>query len=439
MLTQQMFREAISDHQKDWAARNIKIVDWYRIILLDDSDLRQEDMEVVISNDPKTFFKRAVRLLSSGVTHSIPTDLLTHPEMVEVNPMVKFLEIEWRRLSSRRQRAGRHPWLYEFASFLLATGWYDILTYASQNDGLVADIRNPYECFPKFGMDGLESHIHIYSITTKEANRKCKANGWTLPFQFSLSNRVIPIYDYWYYDNEGYVCNALMMDTEIVKPETRERFDEIPIQCGPVGGLPDRGSIIPDTTGDLAWQSHVGESIVADNEGVYINENKMLSFTQQVIRDVAQPKMGEWSNTDTALLNPDTMYKRGAIFRMAPGEDIRPIGTPALPVELSLHAQKLEGMIQRGSFPWSMYGSLTTPLTLTMMNQVTAAAQEILAPFVDTTSEVIANIDNTWISQMKKLRLEVDGGRFQKGSQISLRLRWMLVSQYLEILFSGPH
>lgn len=405
-----------AEHKKLWYKRNEKFEDWYRILTLDDSDIYQEDMECVISNDPKTFYKRAVKMLSSGITHGIPTDLIAKPELVDTSTIIKFLEMQWHDKSRAYRRRGRLPWMQEFVSFLLATGWYDVLVYGNQSDGLIAEVRNPANCYPKFGSEGegIVSHFHIYSISAEEATRKCQLHHWPLSREFSKGPVIV--YDYWFLDEIGFVNNAIVMRDQVVKDVTKMPFLHIPILSGFATGMPDRGAILKDQQ----WQSRLGESIIADNEDVYKNYNKQLSFTQQLIRDVAQAKWFERSESDTQILNPDTMYRRGAIFRLGPGDEVGPIGTPALPVEISLHTRNMEDMIQRGSFPYSMFGGLTQQITSYAMNQIASAAQEILSPYADAIKEVIGDIDNIWLNAMRRNKLTIDG--------------WQLPSMFPEFL-----
>ena len=393
--------------QSFWRSRNERFEDWYRLVTLDDSDLYQEDMEVVISNDPKTFFKRAVRLLSTNINHTIPTDILANADQVDVTPVVNVLNDLWRKLDLKSRRRGRMPWMQEFVSFLLLTGWYDVLAYADHVDGAVAVARNPAECFPWFTEDGLDQHAHIYSTDYRSANNKCLRLGWPLLKQFTYrSGRGgnVTIYDYWCMDVDG-VWNGVVIDTLLVKPMTPMPFNSIPILSGPANGLPDRDVIVPN----YDWQGRIGEGLLADVEEVTINYNKHLSFVQQIIRDVAQPKWFEKSTGDTQILNPDTIYTRGAIFRMGLTEDVGPIQPPSLPIEVSLHTRELQGMIQRGSFPWTMYGSLMQSITSYTMAQISAAAKEVLADFADTIQYVITEIDNIWILQMASRNIVIDG------------------------------
>jgi len=391
-----------------WEVRRRKFEDWYRLLTLDDSDLYQEDMEVVISNDPKTFFKLAVRLLAANITHSIPTDILANADEVDVSPVINMLNDLWRKLDLKSRRRGHLPWMNEFVAFLLITGWYDVLAYADHTDGAVAVARNPGECFPQFGEEGLEKHAHIYTIDYQSAVLKCKRNNWTVPNFTPRSGRAggVRVYDYWCEDELG-VWNGVVIDTLLVKPMTIEspRFTSIPIICGPVNGLPDRDVLVEQ----YDWQGRVGEGILADIEEATINYNKHLSFVQQIVRDVAQPKWFEKSTGDTQILNPDTIYTRGAIFRMGITEDVGPVQPPSLPIEISLHTRELQGMIQRGSFPWTMYGSLIQSVTSYTMAQISETAKKILSDFVDAMKYVISEVDNIWIYQMATKGIVIDG------------------------------
>ena len=60
--------------KSNWSVRDKKIRDWYDILRLKD-DLKQEGMETVTANDPKTGYNLGKHLMtSSTIAHKIPID-----------------------------------------------------------------------------------------------------------------------------------------------------------------------------------------------------------------------------------------------------------------------------------------------------------------------------------------------------------------------------
>ncbi|KKK85952.1 hypothetical protein LCGC14_2768120, partial [marine sediment metagenome] len=103
----------------------------------------------------------------------------------------------------------------------------------------------------------------------------------------------------------------------------------MPIYVAPVGGLPDMGSLtegmIPTYSSTLKlhtqevsterWKAELGQSIIATNEHIYRTWNKWWSFSLQLLRDTAQPRIFERSRSGKAIVKPEDVFRRGAIFR----------------------------------------------------------------------------------------------------------------------------
>jgi len=163
------------------------------------------------------------------------------------------------------------------------------------------------------------------------------------------------------------------------------------IFISPVGGLPDRGAI------DSKWQEHFGESIVATNEELTKNYNKMITFAQQLMRDTANPRWFERSSGDTPILREEDLFKRGAIFRGAVGEDVGPLAVPPIPVELRTMLFDYQNMLQRGMFPWAIFGNIQMQMSYLAMANVASAALQVLTPYMDAFRGLRSDVNDYWI------------------------------------------
>ena len=411
--------ELAAEHTNMWRERNKKFEDWFKLIILDDSKIRQTDMECVISNDPNTLYEKASGILCSGIAHRVPTDDIPNPETVDTNSISKFLSSIWESKDRIQRRRARPEVIKELVDFLLITGWYDVMAYGLPEDGLVAEVRNPAECFPMYGDSGLVSHFRVFNLNREDALRRVALNGWTLSRAINPRTLSVKVHDFWFLDDFNRVYNSILIDNKTVKPPTLMTFLEIPILSGVASGMPDRGVIMP---GDQKWSSRVGRSIVVSNESLYNNLDRQLSFTQQIIRDTAQFKTLEKSSTDTPIVSPETINKRGAIFRMGTDEDVSAMALPPLPVEISLHGRTLEDMIQRGGFPWSIYGIEAAQMGAYAEARMSTAVKEGLKIYSKAMTYVLSEIDNIWLDAMRLYSMSIGGWAIPENIPPSIRV-----------------
>ena len=415
-----------------WSTRDKKIRDWYKILQLEDK-LKQEGMESVVSNDPKTGYNLGRWLLiSSIISHKIEGEELSPEEVTATSQLESYITKRWASEEERYRRSGRQRFTSKLVSLLLATGWYSIFAMVTP-DRAWAEIWNPIEVYPEFGSDGLIEVAHIYTMTPAEANRKVKLQGWTTKQRITHN---VNLYDYWGFDDDGDITNTIVLGTEYVKEPEKDIYinnlmqklgeSTMPVFTSPCGGLPDEGSIATNKK----WQENFGESIVATNEQMTLTYNKMLSFIQQASRNAAQARWYEKSTGDTPIVTEELADKWGAIFRMGPNDDIGFIQPPAIPVELRTAMFEYSNMIQRGLFPWVLHGNLQQQLSYLAMANVASSALQQLTPYQEGLEGALSDIDNFWFQMMKVNRFNPhrfsmpsnlpDGFRFKVSSEIQI-------------------
>jgi len=398
-----VIREA-TELQKEWQVRNDRFREMYKVLLLTD-ELKQKDMESFIGNDPRTFYNMSLHLLTPDV---IPHKLaLTDGRAGEIQAtnVNRFLDRQWNRLNRLSRRRGRQSWLRSLAGYVLATGWYSVLAMALE-DELIAEVWNPAEVFPDFGDEDLTRCAHRYKLSAAAARRKLKIKGWKYT---GMVNQPLHVIDYWYTE-EDVVRNVIVMGSQIVKPDTDTPFGNIPILVSPVGGLPDRGVIMDDES----WKAHVGESILDTNSEVYKNYNKQMTFLQQLLRDVAQQRWVEYTNSE-GILDEDSIFKRGAIFRASPEDRVGPLEVQPVPVEIQTQLFNIQNMIQRGGLPWALFGNVQQEIASFLMSQITAAAHQILKPYKDAVNAVLEDVDSSWLKHMRDKNLHPYGFSLPPG------------------------
>lgn len=388
-------KERCRNLQRKWNTRRTKFVDWYNILLLKD-ELEQEGMESVTSNDPRTGYNLAKHLLTSSIiSHKIPIEELTPEQIPATTYLESYITKRWANTEKQYRRMGRQSWLGELVGLLLAGGWYSVFAMVTP-DRVWTELWHPAEVFPDFGSEGLVECAHIYVLSASAVNRKIKLMGWkvTQPFRGNTT-----IYDHWDYDDDGNVANSIIIGNDYVKLPTKElTLEEIPIFTGPVGGLPDRGSIV----GGNRWQEHFGESIVATNEELAKNYNKMRSFAQQATREAAQARWLELSSGDTPILTEESLSRWGSIHRGAVGESAGPLQPPALPAELTSIMFTYQNELQRGLFPWAVFGNIQQQISYLAMANIASASLQVLTPYMDAIKGLLTDIDNFWIRMIRK-------------------------------------
>lgn len=377
----------------NWRTRERKIKDWYKVLRLED-ELKQEGMESVTSNDPRTGYNLGKHLMTSSiVADKINQEDLNPLEVESTSYLEGYVAKRWADEEKRYRRMGRQSFKGELIGLMLATGWYCVFSIVEEGR-IWSEVYNPLEVFPEFGSAdiGLVENAHIYTMKAAIANRKAKIMGWSIKRPFTHNTT---LYDYWGFDDDGDVVNGIVLGQEFVKPLVKDpilsELGVLPLFISPVGGLPDRGTIDPK------WQEHFGESLVATNEELTKNYNKMITFAQQLMRDTANPRWFEQSSGDTPILREEDLFKRGAIFRGAPNESVGPLAVPPIPVELRTMLFDYQNMLQRGLFPWAIFGNIQMQMSYLAMANIASAALQVLTPYMDAFRGLRSDINDYWI------------------------------------------
>ncbi len=393
--------------RSNWSTRDRKIRQWYDLLTLKD-ELAQEGMESVAGNDPRTGFNLAKHLMTSSiVAHKVPIENLEKDQISSTSELAEFLTKRWAAEEKRYRSIGRQSLKGEIVADMLATGWYSVFSMVT-NDRIWTENWSPIEVYPEFGREGLIEAVHIYSMSPAEANRKAAMMGWEVKRAFSHNTS---LYDYWGFDDDGDTVNGIVLGTELVKQLVKDiplsKLHRLPLFISPVGGLPDRGSISSWTSdkGSNAanrWQEHYGEALVATNEDLTKNYNKMLTFTQQLMRDTAQPRWLELSSGESPILTEENLFKRGTVFKGSPGESVFPLPVPPIPVELRTMMFDYQNMLQRGLFPWAIFGNIQQQMSYLAMASIASAALQVLTPYMEGYKGLFADLDNYHWQMMKE-------------------------------------
>lgn len=416
-----------NDLKAFWASRNEAMKRWYRLIEMVD-ELKTEKMESFVGNDPRALYNLVLHLLDTNIPHRVKEyDMSDFSVAKAVSEVSRYFKMHWKDAQDSFRRANpRQGLMRTFIGFLLATGWYSMLSMMS-DDGkrTYKEPWNPMEVYPMWdGMQGLDEVAHIYAASPRFAVNLAKRNGWKFSSPFdqwiATVGYSITIYDYWWLElSDTYpfnmaVWNAVVIGRDLVKFE-QTRFKRIPIYIAPVGGLPDMGvlteGMIPTYSSTLKlqtqdvivdrWKAEIGQAIIATNENIYRTWNKWWSFSLQLLRDTAQPRIFERSRSGKSIVKPEDVFRRGAIFRGGPDDAVEFIGTPPIPLELRSTQLDLEAMMQRGGVSWAMHGAIAGQVSAYVMSQIAASANQVMKPFHQAIVDALSDMDNDDLADIK--------------------------------------
>ena len=421
-----------------WKPRNDAMKRWYRLIEMID-ELKTEKMESFVGNDPRALYNLVLHLLDTDIPHRVKDyDMADFAVAEAVAEVGRYFKISWKDAQNNFRRSNpRQGLMRTFIGFMLATGWYSMFSI-NTDDGkrTYKEPWNPMEVYPMWdGMLGLSEVAHVYSISPLSAINLAKRNGWAFSSPFNqwraIAGNNVPIYDYWWVEIADEfpfiltVWNAIVIGNDLVKYE-RTRFKRIPVYVAPVGGLPDMGTltegVIPTYSSTLKlqtqdvvterWKAEIGQAIIATNENIYRTWNKWWSFSLQLLRDTAQPRIFERSRSGKAIVKPEDVFRRGAIFRGGPDDAVDFIGAPPIPLELRSTQLDLEAMMQRGGVSWAMHGAVAGQITAYVMSQIAASANQVMKPFHQAIVDALSDMDNDDLQDIRDRGIKPYGWKY---------------------------
>ena len=387
----------------DWSSRNKEFKDMYKLLTLDNSSIKREGMEYMISNEPATFFNMAIHILTPNpLTHRVLTYPLTPAQIVMTSEVEDIIKRGWLEVDKTRRQWGKESWFREVMTYLLLYGWYAVFVMADDNS-LIADVWNPANTFPEFSDAGMSRVCRIVNMPKKAAQSLAISKQWSLSTQQVQSmGATVDLYDYWEMVN-GKPTNSIVIDTILVKPPTPINWStNIPVRVGTVNGLVDYGEI----TSASDSQKRMGRGILSTNKDLYTMYNKQLTFRQQMMRDTAQAKYWQKLRGKEKILTPEKMKQYGAIFTVNEGEEIGLLQSNILPAEMTSGIYATESALQRGAFPWTLYGNVSGAMSSFTMSQIAVAAQQVLAPYYEGYKNLVSDIDMDWLTIMMNSKVK---------------------------------
>ena len=373
-------------------------------------ELAQGNMESFVTNDPRTLWNMATFLLEpKPLTHTlsrIDAAPLNQEEALAARMIEALLTRTWTTRSRRHMRRGGSTWFSEFIGNLTATGWYAVPFFAA-TDKLFVDYWKPSQIYPVFSDDedmGLEALARIWELPYRRAIALAHREKWDTSLLPAKRTSNVKITQYWTMTSAGAEM-AVLYDMTIVR-DGPTAFDTIPVITGGVGGIPAntldnikvKTSDPQNRVTDADPIALRGQSIIATNEQVFKAMNRQGSFVQQILHDIANPKTWEKSAVGRPIINdPDELTRRGAHFRLGIDDELGVLNQPGIPAEASQLLFNLRNMAQRGGFSDITFGNFVQEVTVGLMSQAAESAQQILAPYFNTTRFVFTEVSQSWL------------------------------------------
>ena len=384
--------------KSNWNTRRDKFLKWYQTLTLKDV-LEQEGMESVVTNDPRTGYNLAKHLLTTmTITDRIPSEGLDNIHLPGITYLEEFATRHWQLTERRYRNKGRQGFNDLLFAWMLATGWYSVYSVVTDKS-IVTDVLPPGEVYPDYGPDELTEVVHIYPLSSSAANLKCRKNGWELKRAFTTT---IYCYDHYMFDTDGDVAHCTIMDTQfVIQPQKMpdlSKVHRLPYFVGPVGGLPDMGNI---TTGK-EWQEHFGEALIATNDDLNLQYNKMRTYAQQAARTAAQPHWLELSSGQgSPIATEASMSRWGSILRGQTGESVTALSPPPIPVELTNILFNYQNELQRGLFPAAVFGNTQQQMSYLAMANIASASMQVLTPYLNGAIGLRSDLNNYHFDMVK--------------------------------------
>ncbi|MBT9132886.1 MAG: hypothetical protein DDT33_01416 [Firmicutes bacterium] len=392
-MTEKEIKEDISTLKRSWSSRKTKFNQWYTALRLVDT-LKAEKMESVVVNDPRTFFSMAHYLLTTGETRHISPVVSDSPTELDKQATIeRGIQYMWRLVDSRRQHNSNPSFLSELNFYLLLLGWYSLILSIDENGLLIPHLWSPANVFPRFSSNNLAAAVHSYTLPVQDAISKASAKGWNYNARMTSGN--VTLDDYFFYDEYNILQNIIFIDEKNVTDIICR--DDMMLLISPVGGFPDRGSLLPG----VEWQGLIGQGILETNMSTNEALNKQKSFEQQILRTTAEPKYQEFSASPQAT--PEHLREHSPLFHYAPGEaGLQPVAQNPIPLEIRTSLLDMEKRMAKGSFSDAVYGMVAGQPGYALSQLASSSANQILYPYMEAKHFILAECDKFWLKNLKK-------------------------------------
>lgn len=380
-----------------WAPRTRAFERWDALRNLTEGP-REVGLESMVTNDARTMFALAVFLASAAQPkRSVSIGSQGPRAQRKSGKSERAVSSWWSEIDERRLKSGLEPFRYDLAYWMCLYGWYATM-YGVDDKGIpFATALDPSGAYPQFA-DGLARFVYSYDSTLAGARLIGKRYGTTIRGRDDL--QPCRIAEWWHRDSEEGTCHHAIMASGLkrgwvflAEPE-EVNTPEIPVLCGSVAGSPKR---------DGKGQKDAG-SVFYENERVYADFNRWLSFLMTLSKEHAQaPIIARNIEIDPTQLRPMDIRDTSAVITTDdPEAAILRVGPGPAVVEVQQFLGIIDAMLQRGGFPYIIYGGLGRELSGFAISQLLQAAERRIGPQVDRMAAIDSIISQAWLEDYKK-------------------------------------
>ena len=333
------------------------------------------DFRSFTSNEPQTFLRKVVSLLSEAkLLIQVPYGMAQEEERFRYDLAERFYYGLLHSVDERLRKQVQPELQDQLSGLVPLRGWGALrVLLRNREDGTsfadikVWDARNVHW---QTGDDGLEWICY-------KSNRTAKAVRAEYP-DVDLGNftddDVIDVYDF--YDSEH---NTVIGDGVLLKEPTEHGSPRTPAVVMPVGPMPRMWAANDNEGEDNDTESDYGESIFAPNRGVYKSINEIFSiYLELAAKQLHQTYV---HNTDEEGDEwEDNPNSSDAVITIAKEDKFAPLPRIETTKDVSLLAQSVTGMLQRGALPYTAYGELSVAISGYAITQLNQQHLTVVAP-----------------------------------------------------------
>lgn len=223
----------------------------------------------------------------------------------------------------------------------------------------------------------------------------------------------VEVFDCWWSELEGqreHIWNltALAGGEALLEPYEHRNLDHIPVYMirafGPdVDGLADYRDVARSV--ETTW-----ETIYTANRNIYPWINRIFTLYGLYLRQYA---IGPWFAKGTGFTEQqlkDAIRPFGVIQSPNPNAVMGPLAPPEMAQEVKEFFNALQGMEQRGSVPFSIFGQISFELSGFAVNQLQGAASMVASPLAKQMAWAYRLATDELITQFR-----------QRGSKVTIR------------------
>ena len=396
-----------------WQPRNARIDEWVRLETLFDTNANK-GMESAVTNDPATLMAMAVHLLSSQpVKHRVKVGGQDRSAYAEAGTLERGLEGWWNLVDEMAFFSGRDSTNRELAYWLTLTGWHaEMLGVTEDTNGEllpVFDMFDPREAYPEYGArtEGLRSFARKWNTTLGEAQGLAMSNGVSLTHVAGDPTQTVSIIDYYQVVMDKVLNWAVFMTpnnkgVEWAKMERVMENGRIPILCGPVAGSPWR-RLSSTSVGRDDWKQRIGMSVLEANRGLWTKYNEYYSLLIEVAKNHAEPDKIR-KRLEMGGERVDEIGQGGRVFDTDDlNARIELVEPGQMPFEVIQVLDRIGQEMQRGGFPYILFGGVNLDISGFAISQMLQAALYKLGPYKQAMQRILRQADRWWLNEFKRL------------------------------------